>query len=171
MLDTTWYVTDALALVKPIDNEGPRVYKLFGMKRAPPAAKRRVRAPDATRERLLTAAFEEIYRHGFQAASLDVILIRAGVTKGALYHHFQDKADLGYAVFDEVVKKGVLERWLSLLETDGDPLAALQHTFRQRAAALEDRDVELGCPLNNLAQEMSPIDPRFRKRIEDTFGA
>lgn len=137
-----------------------------------PAPKRRVRAPDATRERLLMAAFEEIYRHGFQAASLDIILSRAGVTKGALYHHFQDKAGLGYAVVDEVVKTMAIQRWVAPLRTEeGDPLAALQRTLRRCAATLDARDVELGCPLNNLAQEMSPIEPQFRRRIEATFAA
>ena len=72
---------------------------------------RRSRDPDVTRNKLLQAAFEEIYRRGFQAASLDTILIKAGVTKGALYHHFPDKAALGYAVVDEVVKGLLLKRW------------------------------------------------------------
>jgi TetR/AcrR family transcriptional regulator, transcriptional repressor for nem operon len=132
--------------------------------------KRRIRAPDVTRRKLLGAALEEIYRRGFQAASLDTILARAGVTKGALYHHFPDKAALGYAVVDEVVKGLLLERWLSLLEgSPADPIAALQRTLRHRAASLTPREVELGCPLNNLAQEMSPLDERFRRRIDATF--
>jgi TetR/AcrR family transcriptional regulator, transcriptional repressor for nem operon len=132
--------------------------------------KRRVRARDATRQRLLTAAFDEIYRHGFQAASLDIILSRAGVTKGALYHHFDNKAALGYAVVDEVVGGLALERWLGpLRNAEGDPLTALQRILRSRAATLDERDIELGCPLNNLAQEMSPIDPRFRRRTEAVF--
>jgi AcrR family transcriptional regulator len=60
-----------------------------------------------TRDKLLKAAFEEIYRRGFQAASLDTILAKAGVTKGALYHHFPDKGALGYAV----VRGFLLQRW------------------------------------------------------------
>ncbi len=83
--------------------------------------KRRVRQPDITREKLLTAAFEEMYRRGFQAASLDTILAQAGVTKGALYHHFPDKAALGYAVVDEVVRGLLLDRWLGLLDPSEDP--------------------------------------------------
>ena len=62
------------------------------------------RNPEQTRQALLEAAFEEIYRVGFQAASLDRILDRAGVTKGALYHHFKNKLELGYAVLEEVVR-------------------------------------------------------------------
>jgi TetR/AcrR family transcriptional repressor of nem operon len=130
----------------------------------------RRREPDVTREKLLQAAFQEIYRHGFQGASLDVILAKAGVTKGALYHHFPDKAALGHAVVEEVVHGLLLERWLGVLERQpGDPLTALQGMLKQRARELTSHEVELGCPLNNLAQEMSPLDERFRRRVSATF--
>ena len=132
-------------------------------------AKRRSRDPGATRDKLLNAAFEEIYRRGFQAASLDSILAKAGVTKGALYHHFPDKASLGYAVVDEVVKGFLLERWGVLEPPAGDPVTALQRILQTRSAGLTTREVELGCPLNNLAQEMSPLDQRFRRGVNATF--
>ena len=131
--------------------------------------KRRGRDPDVTRHKLLQAAFEEIYRRGFQAASLDTILAKAGVTKGALYHHFPDKASLGYAVVDEVVKGFLLERWGVLEPPSGDPVTTLQRILRRRAANLTAHEVELGCPLNNLAQEMSPLDQRFRQGVSATF--
>jgi TetR/AcrR family transcriptional repressor of nem operon len=130
---------------------------------------KRSREPAVTRDKLLKAAFEEIYRRGFQAASLDTILAKAGLTKGALYHHFPDKASLGYAVVDEVVKGLLLERWGVLEPPTGDPVSALQRILRQRAASLTTREVELGCPLNNLAQEMSPLDQRFRRGVNATF--
>jgi TetR/AcrR family transcriptional repressor of nem operon len=133
--------------------------------------KRRVRDPDVTRNKLLKAAFEEIYRRGFQAASLDTILAKAGVTKGALYHHFPDKDALGYAVVDEVVTNFLLRRWEvgPLGQLNGNPVTALQRILQHRADALTTREVELGCPLNNLAQEMSPLDERFRRRVTGTF--
>jgi TetR/AcrR family transcriptional regulator, transcriptional repressor for nem operon len=118
------------------------------------------------------AAFEEIYRRGYQAASVEAILAKAGVTKGALYHHFPDKASLGLAVVNEVVKGLLLERWLGLLQRlRGDPLTALQRTLRHRATHPGPQEIELGCPLNNLAQEMSPLDERFRRAINATFDA
>lgn len=131
--------------------------------------KRRSGKPDGTRDKLLNAAFEEIYRRGFQAASLETILAKAGVSKGALYHHFPDKAALGYAVVDEVVRGLLLERWGVLEPPTGDPVTALQRILRDRAARLTTREVELGCPLNNLAQEMSPLDQRFRRGVNATF--
>ena len=135
------------------------------MARSP--VKRRVREPGATRQKLLMAAFEEIYRSGFQAASVDTILAHAGVTKGALYRHFPDKSALGRAVVDEVVRGFLLQRWgIDLLaQNEGDPITALQQILRGRARQLTAREVELGCPLSNLAQEMSPLDERFRRRV------
>jgi len=125
-----------------------------------------------TRSRLLAAAFEEFFRRGFQAGSVDAIVERAGVTKGALYHHFPDKAALGYAVLDEVVRAPLLAAYLDPLEEiEGDPLTALQEVLRRRADDFVAGGIELGCPLNNLAQEMSPLDEEFRVRVAATLDA
>jgi TetR/AcrR family transcriptional regulator, transcriptional repressor for nem operon len=137
-----------------------------------PKKLQRRRQPDITREKLLQAAFEEIYRYGFRSASLETILDQAGVTKGALYHHFPDKASLGRAVVDDMVTDLLLERWLGVLERQaGDPVTALQGMLQERASRVSPDEVELGCPLNNLAQEMSPLDERFRRRVAATFDA
>ena len=48
----------------------------------------------ATREALLAAAREEFVEHGFAAAATEAVVRRAGVTRGALYYHFPDKAAL-----------------------------------------------------------------------------
>ena len=60
--------------------------------------------PEATRRDLLEAAHEEFWRVGFRSASVDQILTQTGVTKAALYHHFRNKLELGYAVVDEILR-------------------------------------------------------------------
>ncbi|HUG41103.1 MAG TPA: TetR/AcrR family transcriptional regulator [Longimicrobiales bacterium] len=129
------------------------------------------RAPGDTRRRILEAAFHEFYLRGFQAGSLDSILTAAGVTKGALYHHFRDKAALGYAVLEEVVREPILDAYLAPLAPDGDedPLAALQGVLRRRPDDFVETGIGLGCPLNNLTQEMSPLDEGFRTRVAATL--
>lgn len=128
--------------------------------------------PQDTRRKILDAAFEEFYRRGFQAGSVETIVTRAGVTKGALYHHFQDKTALGYAVVDEVVREPLLAAYLDPLEAgEGDPLSALQEVLRRRADHFQDTGITLGCPLNNLGQEMSPLDEGFRARVAATLDA
>jgi TetR/AcrR family transcriptional regulator, transcriptional repressor for nem operon len=129
----------------------------------------RLRDPERTRERLLQAAAREIYRSGFQSASLDTILDSAGVTKGALYHHFENKEALGYAVVEEVISPVVRGQWVLPLQGVKDPIDTLIGMVRE--LSVQPKDVCGGCQLNNLAQEMSPLDAGFRKRLETIFDA
>src|ERR1043165_1733326 len=90
-----------------------------------------VKAPEATRRKLLEAAFLEFYAHGFQGGSLNHIVESAGATKGALFHHFDSKQDLGYPVLDEGIGPLLLQRWLNVLEDSIDPLTDIQHAFQR----------------------------------------
>jgi AcrR family transcriptional regulator len=63
---------------------------------------KRVVQGDATRAALLRAARELFGAQGYVDTSNDEIVARAGVTKGALYHHFKGKEDLFRAVFEQV---------------------------------------------------------------------
>ncbi len=125
------------------------------------------RNPDKTREDLLQAGFEEIHHSGFRAADVPKILAAAGVTKGALYHHFGSKKGLGFAVIDEVVREMVLDEWIRPL-SQKNPIDALISTLTE---GLENSDelAACGCPLNNLAQELSSVDDEFRQRISSIY--
>jgi AcrR family transcriptional regulator len=57
---------------------------------------------DATRNALLAAARQLFTQHGYAATSTNEIVERAGVTRGALYHHFPAKYDLFRAVFEQL---------------------------------------------------------------------
>ena len=131
----------------------------------------RLRDSERTRERLLKAGYREVYRSGFQSASIDTILAATNVTKGALYYHFESKEALGYAIIEEIVAKFPRERWLLPLERskDRDPIDALIGIVQSIPS--RPKDLKAGCPLVNLAQEMSQLDEQFRKRLERIFHA
>ena len=131
--------------------------------------KRRFRGPEPTRERLLQAAFREVHRSGFQSTGIDTILAATNLTKGALYHYFDSKEALGYAIVEEIIAKLVRDGWLRPLLSDGQPIDILIGIVRGLPARPED--IRAGCPLLNLAQEMSPLDEPFRKRLERIFLA
>jgi len=133
------------------------------------------KAPEATRRKILDAAFAEFYANGFQGGSLNHIVEVAGTTKGALFHHFDSKQELGYAVMDDVIGPLLLARWLEPLADSTDPIADIQRAFRRYVEAdLATGHWLQGCPLNNMAQEMSPLDEGFHQRINrlyDTWRA
>src|SRR5579862_6826157 len=89
------------------------------------------RAPEATRRKLLDAAFREFYTNGFQGGSLNHVVDVAGATKGALFHHFDSKQALGYAVLDDVIGPILLARWLDPVADSDDPITDIQHAFRR----------------------------------------
>jgi AcrR family transcriptional regulator len=123
-------------------------------------------SPQLTRQVLLDAAAQQIHRHGYHASSLETILAHTGVTKGALYHHFANKKALSLSVIDEVYRDQVVGEWRIALEGATDPVRALLTLLeRKRSAACTD-SLAHGCPVNNLAQEMSSEDEEFRQLIE-----
>ncbi len=122
------------------------------------------RQPDLTRQRILEAGFAEIHRQGFQAASIANILGATGLTKGALYHHFPSKKDLGLAVVDEIIASRLGERYIQPLRDAAHPGRALIELLGGKQGQSEEL-IRLGCPLNNLMQEMSPVDEDFRNHL------
>jgi TetR/AcrR family transcriptional regulator, transcriptional repressor for nem operon len=125
------------------------------------------RDPARTRQSLVQAAFEEMHRSGFRGSDVETILRKVGVTKGAMYHHFDNKEALGYAVVDEVIAAIMREKWQTPLRDAENPIDALIDIVE--ATSLKPEHVRCGCPLNNMAQEMSPLDEGFRKRTAKVF--
>jgi TetR/AcrR family transcriptional regulator, transcriptional repressor for nem operon len=126
--------------------------------------------PERSRSLILDAALQEVHRNGFKATSLDEILAHTDLTKGALYHHFPNKCALGHALLDAIEAK-MVTRWLEPLRENPDPLSFLGETARNAFESMTAEEVELGCPLNNLAQEMSSLDESFRARIASIYEA
>ena len=118
-----------------------------------------------TRGKILLAAYKEIHCQGFQAASLSNILAHTGVTKGALYHHFPNKAKLGYAVVDEVISRHIHQSFIEPLQHFDNPIDGFIELIKTSGETFSITDINLGCPLTNLAQEMAPIDEGFRTRL------
>jgi len=77
---------------------------------AEPAGRREAHVQD-TRRALLDTARQLFAENGFAATRTEDVVRRAGLTRGALYHHFRDKEDLFRAVHDEVADEVVQLLW------------------------------------------------------------
>lgn len=122
-----------------------------------------------TRKEILTAAFFEVFAHGFQGVSVDAIVAKTRLTKGAFYHQFPTKLELGYALVEEVISPMIIERWIQPLEKFENPIDGILHQLQKNIGNSNFGQLKLGCPLNNLVQEMSPIDSGFKLRLSSAL--
>ena len=125
-----------------------------------------MRDPERTRAAILEAAYAQIYQHGFQATSIDEIVAKASMTKGAFFSHFHSKNELGYALVDEVLKEMTLDRWIRPVAAYKNPVQGIITRFKKAIESTKEEHMGLGCPLNNLVQEMSAVDPVFREKLQ-----
>jgi AcrR family transcriptional regulator len=81
---------------------------------------RKAEQSEATRAALIAAARELFTERGYAGVATEEIVQRAGVTRGALYHHFKDKRALFRAVVEELEQESV-ERVASAALAQKDP--------------------------------------------------
>jgi TetR/AcrR family transcriptional repressor of nem operon len=127
------------------------------------------RNAEQTRERILQATFELMYRNGYQGMRVDQILAATQLAKGALYHHFSNKQALGYAVVDEMLMAHMREKWVKPLLDCQDPITTIQQVLKQESQCMTPEQMMMGCPLNNLSQEMAGLDQGFQERLEKIY--
>ena len=111
--------------------------------------KKRTNDPEGMRRRVLDVAEDSFQARGYHASSLGDLMAAAGVTGGALHHHFPTKKALAAA---PSAREGV------------------RTVFEAVAAELEQQGYVRGCPLNNLAHELSLADSDFRVALAGIFA-
>ncbi|MGD2132441.1 MAG: TetR/AcrR family transcriptional regulator [Maricaulaceae bacterium] len=128
---------------------------------------------EATRESILDAAKKLVMSKGFAGTSLDDILKETGVTKGAFFHHFKNKADLAR----ELVKRYALNDLKMFQEFDrrsqdasDDPLAQVMEFLRifERYISNSD-DPAPGCMYAVYTYESRQFDPDILDFVSDTL--
>src|ERR1700754_5061008 len=90
-------------------------------------------APNATRDRIISAASALFYSEGIRAVSVDAVAEKAGLTKRTLYYHFRSKDDLvaAYLIARDQPNMALFRRWFT--EADGGLPDKVQAIFRQLA--------------------------------------
>ena len=104
----------------------------------------RTRDPEKTRERILDAAQTLILDHGYGATTVDSVVNRAGITKGAFFHHFGSKSDLAralverYALMDKAHLERNIERARKLASDPLQQLLVLIGLYEEDFESLEE---------------------------------
>jgi TetR/AcrR family transcriptional regulator, transcriptional repressor for nem operon len=127
-----------------------------------------------TREKILQAAARLFALKGYHDAKLEEVLDTAQVSKGAFFHQFRDREDLGFAVLDWHMDRR--RRLLDAIEQEmplakqADPLKrvfrrldAIQEMVRRREGS------KGGCVIGNMSTALSDCHDGFRKRLAECF--
>lgn len=124
-----------------------------------------------TREKLVETAARLFYERGYNATAVAAILGEAEVNSGSLYHYFPGK---------EALLRGVLERYRRLLDevvqgpverAEPDPIERLFKLLAWYRAGMEASGCRLGCPIGNLALEITGEHPEARAEIDANLSA
>lgn len=116
--------------------------------------------------RLLAAALTLIRGKGYSATAVDELCAAAGVTKGAFFHHFKSKEDLGVAAADHWSEMtGALFAEASYHQLD-DPLDRVLAYVDFRKALLRGEVPEFTCLVGTMAQEVYQTAPAIREACE-----
>ncbi|MBO9585431.1 MAG: TetR/AcrR family transcriptional regulator [Flavobacterium sp.] len=120
-----------------------------------------------TRLTILQKAFELIYTKGYQTTSIDEIIATTKVTKGAFYYHFKTKDEMGVAIIEEILKPTMMEHFVKPTEKSQNPIEDFYNMISY--LLLEDPflQLEYGCPVGNLTQEMTPWNTKFSDALAD----
>ncbi|MBZ9851754.1 TetR/AcrR family transcriptional regulator [Mesorhizobium sp. CA14] len=132
--------------------------------------KKRTNNPDGMRRRVLDVAEDTFQARGYHASSLGDLMAAAGVTGGALHHHFPTKKALALAVIEERVAAAVRETWIDPVLAAPSAREGVRAVFEAVAEELEQQGYVRGCPLNNLAHELSLADDEFRLALARIFA-
>jgi TetR/AcrR family acrAB operon transcriptional repressor len=139
---------------------------------------------EETRQQIIEAARSVFYRQGVNGSSLEMVALEAGLTRGAIYWHFKDKADIFLAVRQSVLLPILAEiESIFVNEHYADPLDCIDAALRRFFQILQERPCvrmvleTITCRCEHVAEfadiqsgfEWSPTD--LLTRLESVYGA
>ncbi len=117
-----------------------------------------------TQSIILESAFNLFYEKGYRATSIEAIVKHSGLSKGAFYHHFKNKKDVGEQTINFTLRKKIYDAVINPLKFHGSkPIVNLLiDLFTNRITNFSVIENKLGCPLNNLINELGCSEETFR---------
>ena len=124
-----------------------------------------------TKTLLLETAGRLMAIRGYHSTSLDDVLQESKVGKGNFYHYFKSKEELGYAILEKMVQ-GFVERTLepSFQDERLSPVEQIHQFLDRFLDNQRQRNCVGGCPMGNLASELSDVHEGFRQRLAQIFA-
>jgi TetR/AcrR family transcriptional regulator, transcriptional repressor for nem operon len=130
-----------------------------------------VRNPDQTKQKILRKSGVLFNTQGYKATSISDITDATGFTKGAIYRHFESKAELEKETLFHL--SGLMfQKLKQCIKEEKTAPGKLNAIFKYFESYVKDHELKGGCPLMNAAIEADDAHPVLRKgalRILDTL--
>lgn len=122
------------------------------------------------RGKLLDAAIEIIREKGYAGTSVDELCSRAGVTKGAFFHHFPSKDSLAVAALTQWTESSDALFAAAPYHRFDDPLDRLLGYLDYRKELLRGEVAEFSCFTGTIVQETYETHPDIRRACDASFS-
>ena len=123
---------------------------------------------DVRRAQIIAAAVEVCGERGIEAARIDDIAARAGLSKGAVYHHFSSKQELFVAVMEAFVDEAMA--MIDALRDAGAPAAETMRKVVEDSVAMVETNPKLVNGLIELYFQ-ARREPALRQRLDRHYQA
>lgn len=122
---------------------------------------------EITKQHIIHEAFKLFYEKGFKSTSINEVMKAAKMSKGAFYHHYKSKHQLGLEVIELKIKKRVYDGMIVPLKGPGNAIEILENTFLNRIKSFPFYEKQHGCPMNNFINEIGNYESSYQLALKN----
>ncbi|MEO9476789.1 MAG: TetR/AcrR family transcriptional regulator [Cyclobacteriaceae bacterium] len=121
---------------------------------------------EITKQHIVHEAFKLFYENGFKSTSINDVMKATKMTKGAFYHHYESKQQLGLEVIQLKIQQRVHDGMIAPLKQPGNAISILESTFLNRIKSFPMYDKQNGCPMNNFINEIGNYETGYQLALK-----
>ncbi len=121
----------------------------------------------ATMQRMQSTGLELFYQQGYYNTSIDDILKKLSLSKGAFYYHFQSKEDFFISIVQNLLFQKVYSMLVEPIEGQEDPLNVISKSIEDALETAEHNTLDFGFVLSNFITEFNGKNPEIMKYLMD----
>jgi AcrR family transcriptional regulator len=120
-----------------------------------------------TKKLIIETSFDMFYSNGYNNTSIPDIMKKTNLTKGAFYHHFKNKLEIGKKVIEDILSLRIYNGFIKPLKENKSKSVSdlLVYVFTERIVNFSEKEKALGCPANNMINEIGCSVSDFREPL------
>ncbi len=120
-----------------------------------------------TQKLIIETSFDMFYSNGYNNTSIPDIMKKTNLTKGAFYHHFKNKLEIGKKVIEDILSIRIYNGFIKPLKENRTKSTSdlLVYVFTERIKNFTEKEKALGCPANNMINEIGCSIHDFREPL------